>query len=132
MLPLVGKNLIQSEWPALRMEVRWVKAPVAAPRWGQVEQLVHTEIRISTPKFPHGDLLGPPGLGGRLSSFQRRTQPPANGSKELRRGVANRGDPAPGQDNCAGDLGAQFDLLAAPRASHCSEVVGLAPGGSVG
>ena len=30
----------------------------------RVEQLVHTEIGISTPKFPYVDRLGPTGLSG--------------------------------------------------------------------
>lgn len=52
----------------------------------RVEQLVHTENRTSTLKFPQVALLGPSGLDGRFNSFRRRTQPPSNGPKELRLG----------------------------------------------
>ncbi len=47
---------------------------------------VHTEIGISIPKVPHVNPLGSTGLSGRFNSFQRRTQPPSNGPKELRLG----------------------------------------------
>jgi hypothetical protein len=97
-----------------------------------VEQLVHTEIWISTPKLPHVDPLGSTGLGGRLNSFQRSTQLSSNGPKELRLGWQIGVTPLRSKIMVRVIWGAEFALRAAPRAKHCFEVVGLASGGSVG